>query len=68
MSEYHWSIEYICKLTRGQLVLFMNKIGKRKKYEQDFHKSIHGIQPENKGLDISNAIPIEDIVDGKQMI
>lgn len=33
--------------------------------EIEFQKGLHGIKPEgNKGFDLSNAIPIEDIIDG----
>ena len=46
------------------MVLFINKIKKRKETEIEFQKGLHGIKPNSKGLNTANAIPIEDVIDG----
>lgn len=51
-------------LTKSQITLFLNKITKRKEQENEFQKALHGIKPEQKGLNVAGAIPIEDIIDG----
>lgn len=52
-------------LTRGQIALFINKIIKRKELEIEFQKGLHGIKSKDRpGLNLTNAIPIEDIIDG----
>lgn len=62
MSEYGWSIEYIRNLSRGQLILFCDKISKRKKQDSIFQAKLHNAY-KNPGLDIEGAIPIEDVLD-----
>ena len=61
-------MEYITGLTRGQIALFINKIKKRKTNEYEFQKNIHGIQTEQKGLNLNGAVPIEDVLDGKNTL
>lgn len=53
------------KLTKSQIALFINKINKRRENEIEFQKGLHGIkQKQPKGFDLSNAVPIEDVIDG----
>jgi hypothetical protein len=68
MNQYKWSIEYCMNLTKGQIALFINKINKRRTDDINFQKAIHGIKPDNKGLNLDGAIPIEDILDGKSTL
>lgn len=65
MFNYSWSIEYIRKMTKGQIILFNEKINKRTKRENDFQISLHGGEPKNQGLNLNNAIPIEYAIENK---
>jgi len=62
MSEYGYSVEYIRKMTRAQIFMFLEKISDRKGEDYKFHAKIHGAYKE-KGLNTDGAIPIEDILD-----
>lgn len=64
MSSYGYSIEYIRKMTRAQIFLFVEKIADRENENNIFQAKLHGAYKE-KGLKTDNAIPIEDILDGK---
>ena len=63
MNSYGWSVEYCMKLTRSQILLFGDKIKKRKEMENNFQKSLHGAEVKTKGLNTAGAVPIEDIID-----
>ena len=62
MSEYHYKIEDVRKLTRGQIVLFGNKINRRKSEHYKMIAKIHGAY-KPQGLDTDGATPIEEIID-----
>lgn len=62
MSEYSWSIEYIRNLSRGQIILFCEKIAKRKRKDSIFQAKLHNAY-KNPGLNTDNAIAIEDVID-----
>lgn len=53
-------------LTKGQIALFAKKIKKRIEQNCEFQKALHGMKLEMKGLNVSNAIPIEEIMDGNK--
>ena len=68
MCQYSWTIEYCMNLTKSQIIMFSEKITKRKNNEYDFWKSLHGHEVKSKGLNLSNTVPIEDIIDNGKNI
>lgn len=63
MSEYNMSIFDVRKLTREQMFLFKEKIDDRKYDELKFNARLHGNDLKSQGLDVSGAVPIEEIID-----
>jgi len=63
MFQYGWTLNYVKKLTRNQIFLFLKRIEKRISLERKFQASLHNVKLESKGLDKDGAISIEELID-----
>jgi hypothetical protein len=65
MRVHHMSMKEIKQLTRHQMFLILKYYTEHLEDDQKFQMKLHGMKPQNQGLDIDGAIPIEYMTNTK---